>query len=626
MRKFLLLSVAAGLLWSAPAPAAEEVKEVKKEATETKKAGDKPMLAVFRLHGSITESPAQEAIPFFTSATVSFKDVVERLNKAAHDAKVKAVVLLVEGAGLGWAQSEELRQALAHLRKHNKEIYVHADNVSLRDYVLMSGATRISAVPTCDLWITGLYGEGMYLRGLLDLLGVKPDFLTCGEYKSAAEMFMRKGPSPAAEKMQNWLLDSTFDTVVRLIARGRNVTADQVRKWIDEGPYTAEKAKKAGIIDAVEERQDFVAMLKKKFGNDLVFNKKYGAKKQPKIDFSSPFAMFRVLGEMMGETKKKKPAKDAVAIVYVEGPIMLGGSEGPSLFGSEVATSTAVRKALDEAARDPSVKAVVLRVNSPGGSATASDIILDATKRVKAKKPFIVSMGNVAGSGGYYVACGSDLIYADRATITGSIGVVGGKLATTEMWKKIGVTFHEYKRGKNAGILSTATVFSPEERTKIQGWMDEIYGVFKDHVIAARGKRLKKPIDDLAGGRVYTGQQALELGLVDKIATLEDAIKHVAGQAKIKDYEVRVIPKPKNFLEILLEEAAGGKDEPGELELSVRRRLPLRSSPSLVDLALPHLKHLDPQRVRLVRDALLRLQLIQQEGVCLMMGEVRIGN
>src|SRR5262249_42540420 len=159
---------------------------------------------------------------------------------------------------------------------------------------------------------------------------------------------------------------------------------------------------------------------------------------------------------------------------------------------------------------------------------------------VKAKKPFVVSMGDVAGSGGYYVACAADTIFADESTITGSIGVVSGKLVTTGMWNSVGVTFKEYQRGANSGMLSTSRPFSKQERDRMQSWMDEIYGVFKGHVTAIRGNRLKKPLDEIAGGRVYTGRQALDLGLVDKIGTLNDAIKYVAGEAKVKDYDVRV--------------------------------------------------------------------------------------
>ena len=227
--------------------------------------------------------------------------------------------------------------------------------------------------------------------------------------------------------------------------------------------------------------------------------------------------IFNFYAELLGG-KKIKSHKDAVAIVYVEGPIVLGSTESSILDpGSKAAASTPIRRALDKAAADDSIKAVVLRVNSPGGSATASEIILNATKRVKAKKPLVVSMGNVAGSGGYYVACGADTIFADATTITGSIGVVGGKLATTEMWNKIGINWKEYNRGDHAALLASSGIFTPEQRKIVQSWMDEIYGVFKSHVTEIRGSRLKKPLDDIAGGRVYMGQQALELGLVDKI-------------------------------------------------------------------------------------------------------------
>jgi protease-4 len=596
--------------------------EDEKSDSKNKNAGT---IAVFRLHGKITESPQDEDFFFGSGRQISLKDLVGRLKKAAEDKNVKAVVFLAEGEAPGSAQIEELREAMAQIRSAGKEIYVHADSLSMRDYVLLSGASRISIVPTGDVWITGLYGESPYIRGLLDKIGVKPEFLTCGKYKSAAEIFMREGPSPEADKMQNWLFDSLYKTDVNLIATGRSVDESRVKAWIDGGPYIAEKAKDVGLIDAVEERQDFSAMLKKKYGKDVVFNHKYGSKKAPDLDFSSPFAMFKIWADLLGEGKKTDKKKSAIGIVYVDGAISLGAGEASPFGGvSGGAYSSSIRKALDEAARTDSIKAVVLRVDSPGGSAVASDIILDATKRVKAKKPFVVSMGDVAGSGGYYVACGSDVIFADKATITGSIGVVSGKFVTNPMWKKIGITFHEYQRGANAGILTSARPFTKEERDRMQGWMDDIYGVFKQHVKAIRGNRLKKEIDDLAGGRVYTGEQALELGLVDKIGTLEDAIKYVAAQAKITDYDVRVVPEPKNFVERLIEEASGGKDDPHRLSLG--SRVSANPAPaSLVDLALPYLQHLDPQRVRAVKMALARLQLMQQEGVIMMMPEMLLG-
>jgi protease-4 len=593
-------------------------------AEDTKKGDGKSTIAVFRLKGSITEEPTDDTFSFGGAKSVALKDLIARIKKAGDDPAIKALVLISDGGSIGQAQTEEVRQVMARVRAAGKEIYAYADSVTMREYILLSGASRISVVPTADLWVTGIYGDSPYLRGLLNKLGVTPDFLTCGEYKSASEIFMREGPSPAAEKMQNWLLDSEYETYVQLIAKGRGVDANKVKEWIDNGPYTAEKGKEAGLIDAVEQRQDFEAMLKSKFGKDVAFEKNYGKKKAPQLDLSSPFGMFKMWGDLLGEGMKKKSNKNAIGIVYVQGPITLGSSD-PSPFGAAAATSSALRKALDDAANDDKVKAVVLRVDSPGGSAVASEIILDATRRVKAKKPFVVSMGDVAGSGGYYVACAADTIFADDSTITGSIGVVSGKFATTDMWHKVGITFKSYKRGENAGILSSDAPFTKTEREKMQAYMDSIYGVFKGHVVAIRGSRLKKPIDELAGGRVYTGRQALELGLVDKIGTLQDAVEYIAGEAKLSNYEIRVIPEPKNFIEKIMEELSGNKDEDSSKDLGLGARLPAAArNVSLIDLALPYLQHLDPERVRVVRLALGRLQLMQQEGAILMMPEIVI--
>jgi protease-4 len=604
-----------------PAAQAKDSATAKSAPAEKKPAPPKPKIAVFRLSGDLTELPPDETFSFSAVGGISLRDLIERMKKAGEDSNVKAVVFLHEGGSVGSAQAEELRAAMAKLRAAGKEIYAHADSLSMREYVLLSGASRLSVVPTADVWVIGLFGEAPYLRGLLDKISVKPEFLTCGSYKSAAEMFLRDGPSPEAEAMQNWLLDDMYNTSLSLVAQGRKVSTDRVREWINGGPFTAEKACAAGLIDAVEHRQDFEAMLKEKYGKDVVFDRKYGQKLPPTMDFSSPFAMFKIWGDLLGQAQKKGPSKNAVGIVYVDGPITLGGGQA-SLFSEAAATSSKIRKALDEAARDDSIKAVVLRVNSPGGSAVASEIILDATRRVKARKPFVVSMGDVAGSGGYYVACASDIIFADESTITASIGVVGGKLATREMWKKVGVTFKAYKRGEHAGLLASGDPFTKEERERLQSWMNDIYDVFKSHVRSIRGSRLKKPLDELAGGRVFTGKQALELGLVDKIGGLGDAIAHVAGEAKLTDYDVRVVPAPKNFLEQWLEEMSGAKDDaPG---LALPRGLKAAGPESLVDLAMPFLRHLDAPRVAAVKDALRNLQLLQKEGVLLVMPETAI--
>jgi protease-4 len=598
-------------------PAKEDSSKTAK--AEAKPAPPKPKIAVFRLTGDVSELSPEQTFSLGAVTGTTLRQLVERIKKAGDDPIVKAVVILHEGGSVGIAQVEELRKAMAHVRRTGKEVFANADSLSMREYVLLSGASRLSVVPTADLWVTGLFGEGMYLRGLLDKLGVKPEFLTCGAYKSAAEIFLREGPSPEADAMENWLLDGIFDTWIGLIAQGRGVEPAQVRKWIDDGPYTAERAKASGLIDAVEHRQEFEAGLKTRYGADVVFDKKYGEKKPPTVDFSSPFAMFKIWADLLGQTQKKPPGKKSVGIVHVEGPITLGGGAA-SLLAEAEAAAPKIRRALDEAARDDNIKAVVLRVNSPGGSAVASEIILDATRRLKAKKPFVVSMGDVAGSGGYYVACASEIIFADEATITASIGVVGGKLATVEMWKKVGVTFKAYKRGENSGLLASGDPWTDKERERIQTWMDEVYDVFKGHVRSIRGQRLKKPLDELAGGRVFTGKQALELGLIDRIGGLEDAIAYVADKAKLTDYDIRVVPAPKNFLEQFIEEASGGKEDTPGL-VTAGRNVSGNRSTSLVDLAMPYLRQLDPHRVEAVKAALQHLQMLQRENVLLMMPE-----
>lgn len=574
-----------------------------------------PQIAVFSLEGPVTERPGDVDPLFGNPNSESLQSLVTRMDKAVADEDVKAVVLMTTGVSLGRGQTEELRGAMARLEEAGKPVYAYADSLDTESYQLLCGATRLSVAPTGDVWVTGLYGESLHVRGLLDLIGVRPDFLACGDYKSAAEMFTRTGPSPEAEEMQNWLYDSLYESLVQSIADAREAEPETVKGWIDVGLFSAESAKEAGLIDEVEHRQDFAAMLKDEHGDEIAFNKSYGKETAAGLDMSNPFAAMALLMGGQDAMQDMEPQKDTIAIVYVDGAIMLGEPQSSILGMVDGAYSGPIRRALDEVAEDESVKAVVLRVNSPGGSAIASEIILDAAKRVAEQKPLVVSMGDVAASGGYYVACGTDKIFADRTTITGSIGVVAGKIATTDMWRRIGINFHPTKRGENADILSTSEMFTDEQRETLQGWMDEVYGVFKGHVEAARGDKLTKPIDELAGGRVYTGEQALELGLVDEIGGLDVAILDVAEQAGLEEYEIKTVPEVKGFLDTLLASLTGETDEdPGKLRLSAPRL-----SSAFLQEAGPVLEAADPRRVRLLHQAAQQLDIIQQERLTLTM-------
>jgi protease IV len=570
----------------------------------------KPEVAVFELSGDLSEQPVDNSLAIFGQQGQSLRDVVSRMDKVAKDPNVKAVVLLADDASFGLAQAEELRQAMGAIRAAGKDVYSQADDLMMGQYLLLSGASRLSVSPTGEIWAVGLYGDQLYLHGLLTKIGVQPDFLHCGAYKSASELFMRDGPSPEADAMENWLLDSAFDSVVNLVASGRNVSAGQVKQWIDNGPYTAEKAKGLGMIDAVEDRAGLEQLLRQKYGEDVVFDKKYAEEKPPELNLSNPFALMAVLAQLMNP-QKSEAGKPAIGVVYVDGMIVTGKADSSGL-GNAMAASTDIARALDQAASDDSIKAVVLRVDSPGGSATASEIILKATERVKAKKPLVVSMGDVAGSGGYFVTCAADTVFADNITITASIGVVGGKLVTTQMWNNIGVNWKGYQRGASADLLATDTDFSPEEKQKMQSWMDEVYGVFKGNVVSGRGNKLKKPIDELAAGRVFTGKQAIDLGLVDRIGTLADAISFAANQAKMSEYDVRTVPEPKNFLQKLMEQSSGEDDDEGHVAMAMNGNW-------LEKLAAPYLAGLDPRHVGEIRTALGELEMMQSDQVLMVM-------
>jgi protease IV len=576
--------------------------------------GDKPVVPVFELKGAITEAPAPQDLPFDLSGATGtpLRDLIARLNKARDDKNVKGVVMMLGSTSFGRAQAEELREAMHQLTRAGKKIHVHADTMSTGGLLLLSGASEISMVPTGYMFITGLYGEQLFLRGMLDKIGVQPDYFTCGAYKSAAEMFMRKGPSDESGSMQNWLMDSMYDNSVQLIARGRGVSEKKVRSWIDHGVFMAKDAKNSGIIQHVQHRQDFEASLRSLYGEDVEFDRRYGKKKSALPDLSSPMGMLQFYAELLQPPSNSVSDKEAIGLVYLVGPIVDGDGSASPFGGASIAYSGNIRRALDEAAADDKIKAVVFRVDSGGGSAVASEIILDASRRVAAKKPLIISMGNVAGSGGYYVACASKTIFADPSTITGSIGVVSGKFVTTGMWEHLGINWVPYKRGANSGMLSSAELFSDSERDAMQSYMNDVYEVFKGHVVAIRGDKLSKDIDDMAGGRVYTGRQALDLGLVDKLGGIEDAIAFAASEAKLDDYDIRVVPRPKNFMEMLMADLSGSGDESGHLRLKLTD-----AAHSPLHTLLPAIRALDPQRSEVLLEALLNLDTLQRERISL---------
>lgn len=583
------------------------------EADETPPAPS--VVAHFHLSGMLTESPMVDPFGFTIGQVTSLKDLVRRLDQAGADDEVKAVVLTYDGMYCGFGQLQEIRQAIGRVKDAGKTVCVHAEGMTTLTYALLCAGDHLSVAPESSLWLMGIYGEGLYVKGLLEKIGMEADFMHMGAYKSAGELFTRTGPSEEAAENINWLFDSYYESLVKMIAQSRGKTPKQVRRLIDKGPYLADAALDNGLIDAIETREAFVARVREEIEGPVKVDNRYGREKAKQINLASPLAFFSILAEMFKTPTVSQ--KDAVAIVYVEGAILPGHSQ-PTLFGaSDAAFSGDIRKALEKAANDKSVKAVVMRVDSPGGSAEASEVILNATRTVKAKKPFIVSMGDVAGSGGYYVSCAADAIFADEVTVTASIGVVGGKLITKGLWEKLGVNWVPYQRGARADFFNSDRPFNDDERELLERYMREVYEVFKGHVAEGRGDKLAKPLEDMAGGRVYTGRQALDLGLVDEMGGLHDAVKYAAAKASLDDYEVRIIPEPKDFITEMMQQYSGEGDRPTDISMADATTV-LAGHPTLAPL-FDVLRKTEPRRARALYQALQRIELIGAETAITMM-------
>jgi protease-4 len=476
-----------------------------------------------------------------------------RIDKAAGDEKIDGLILRIDNPTIGWAKMSAFRKAIGRVQAKGKKVYAWLDGSSTIDYLLASACDEIVMPEPGVVMMVGMRAEVTFYKNLFDLIGVKAEMLRVGEFKSAAEPYSRTEMSPEFRKEMEEILDDRYKLLVDTIAASRKLPAEKVSAAIDEGPLTARRAKELGIIDTIGYEDDLETSLGKGVeGKTFKVVKKYG-KKKADTDFTGLPGMIKMMEMMMGvEPPKRKSSNPKLAIIYASGMIMTGKSQSDFLTGESVMGSETMVKAIREANKDATVKAIVLRVDSPGGSALASDLMWHELELVK--KPFVVSMGDVAASGGYYISMGADRIFADAGTITGSIGVVGGKLALGGTYNKIGITTDIISRGKNSGVLSSTTPFSDSERESMQRLLNDIYAQFTTK--AAQGRKMpQEKLEKLARGRVYTGGAALRIGLVDELGSLDDAIayaKKQAGVAPDEKLEKLILPKATSPLESLL--------------------------------------------------------------------------
>ena len=528
-------------------------KEPEKATDEAKaEKTQKVTLAVISLKSDYPEGPAPAGI--FGEIKPHLREIIDRLDKAAKDDKIAGVVLKLQSPELGLGKVDELRGAIARVRKAGKKVYADVNEAQTKDYLIASACDEIIVPPTGSLLVTGLQAQVMFYKGLLDKLGLDAQFIQIGDYKGAAEPLTRTEMSPEFRKQFESVIEDYYQQMIETIAADRKLDPAKVKELIDEGLFTPERAKEVGLIDRIAYEDELSDRLKEQLkADEVVLDRQYGKKKLD-TDFSGFGGFMKLMEIMMGVEPASASSKGPrIALIYAVGPIMTGESAGSAFSDESSVGSDTIIKALRQVEKDAKVKAIVLRVDSPGGSALASDLIWREVSR--SKKPFVVSMGDVAASGGYYISMGAAKIYAEPGTLTGSIGVVGGKIALKGLLEKVGVNTQVISRGKNSGTLSSLDPFTESERAAWKRMMTDIYKQFTTKAAAGRKMEVDQ-LEKLAGGRVFTGRMAVENHLVDKLGTLSDAIaeaKHMAGFNPDDKVELQVLPKAKNFFEQIFE-------------------------------------------------------------------------
>jgi protease-4 len=502
----------------------------------------------------LEQVPTSGVASLLMEKRMRLRDVVEALHAAAADPRITGLVAHVEPEGLGLAAIEELRDAVAVFRAAGKPTVAWADTFgeitpANGAYYLASAFDHVYIQPSGDVGLTGLELTAMFLRGTLDKIGVTPQFAQRYQYKNAPNSYTETAFTPAHRESMDVLTASIFDHLVDEIARARHLKPEVLRAAIDRGPMLGKEAVDAKLVDGLLYRDEVYERAAKLAGS----------KGEPRLLYLRKYW-----------ERTDGPWSDGgrtIAVVYGVGDVLRGRSDYDPVFGTITMGSQTVAGALRAAAEDDDVAAVVLRVDSPGGSYVASDTIWREVVRTRKRgKPVIASFGDVAASGGYFVAMAADKIVAHPSTITGSIGVYGGKMVTRELWGKLGISFDSVRRGDHADMWSSIETFDEDEWIKFNAWLDRVYADFTTKV--AQGRKLRpERVQELARGRVWSGVDALRLGLVDALGGYDAALrlaKQEAGIAPGAKVEIREYPRSKGAFE----EIFGESEENSESQAS----------------------------------------------------------
>ena len=465
---------------------------------------------------------------------VGLSDIINAIEKAKTDNDIKGISILNNDSELGIAQSKSLRDALENFKKSGKFVMAYANSFSQKEYYLNSVANTVYINPAGDFDFKGLSAEIMFFKDFQDKTGVKMEVIRHGKYKSAVEPFLDNKMSDANRKQISELLNSVWSSITSDISKSRNVSVAQLNK-IANGllARTPEMAKAEKLVDFV--------------GYEDVYHD--AIRKLLKVDKDDDYNKVDILEytRKIGTTSTDFDIKDKIAVIYAQGDIMSGEGDVNTIGEGSM------RRSLIEARKDKNVKAIVLRIDSPGGNALTSDLIWREIGLTKKLKPVVVSMGNYAASGGYYIACNANAIFAENNTITGSIGVFGILPNFTQLATKIGIHTEQVKTNENAAEYSPFVPMDEKFKAVTQEGVEHVYKTFVSHV--AEGRKMSfAQVDSIAQGRVWSGSQALKVGLVDKIGGLDDALKEAASLAKIKSYKTQNFPEFEKDINDILED------------------------------------------------------------------------
>ncbi len=477
---------------------------------------------------------------FKPNESTGLDKILENLEKAASDTKIKGIFLDITNVPAGIATVEEIRNALIEFKKSKKFIVAYSEIYTQKTYYLTSVADKIYLNPQGAIEIKGLGGEIMFYKGALEKLEIEPQIIRHGKFKSAVEPYMLDKMSDANREQTHTFINSIWQQIISGIAKERKISTASIQEMADNMlVQSPEDALKYKLVDKLLYRDEVTAELKGRLG---VAEKD----KLALVDFSSYFNTPTI--------RKYDLATPKIAVIYATGAIESGEGDDKTI-GSE-----RISKAIAEARKDEKVKAIVLRVNSPGGSALASDVIWREVVLAKKVKPVVVSMGDVAASGGYYIACAANKIYASPNTITGSIGVFGVMFNGQKFLNnKLGITIDTVKTGKHSDLGSIYRPLTADERAVIQQEVEHVYDVFTKKVAEGR-KKTQAEIDSIGQGRVWSGTDAMKIGLIDAFGGLNDAIADAAKMAKLDKYRIYSLPKQKSTLESLFKKTTESEE------------------------------------------------------------------